>query len=161
MIHLEKNKITRNLYIMKRVSLALWECDTWKRFEWIFITILKMLSVCSLLAYCISLNKKYSLGENRSDLRVRGSAKMGFEPKCSNLEAKLPFLECQTWNEADYHNLHCLFDSDGDGGKGQLTAWIFILIPGPPPSADRHFSFLPVAQRLQIPVSDCVLLVNL
>lgn len=146
---------------MRRVSLALWEHAAWKKFDWMFVTVLKILWVCSLLTYCISLNKKHSLVENRSDLQVRGFAKIGFEPKCSNLEARLPFLECQMCNESNYHHPSWRSDSDSEQGKGQFMAWIFMLIPGPPQAADRQFSFLPVAQWLQIPVSACVPLVNL
>jgi len=88
-----------------------------------FITVLKILLVCSLVMYCISSNKKYCLEENRSDLQVRGSAKNGiFEPKCSNLEARLPFLECQMCNEGNYCHLHRLSDSDSKQGKGQFIA---------------------------------------
>lgn len=66
-----------------------------------FIAILKISLVCSQLTYYISLNKKYSLEENRSDFQVTGSAKMGFEPKHSKLEARLPFLEWQMCSEGD------------------------------------------------------------
>lgn len=126
-----------------------------------FVAILKILLFCSLLTCCISLNKKYSLEENRSDLQVRGSAKMGFEPKHSNLEARLLFLECQMCSEGNYHRPRRRSGSDGEQGKGQLLAGIFMWIPGLPRAADWHLSFLPAAQWSQVPVSACVLLVNL
>lgn len=145
---------------MRRVFLALWERATRKKFDWMFVTV-KILPVCSLLTRCISLNKKYSLEENRSDLQVRGSAKMGFEPKCGNLEARLPFLACQMCGEGNYHHPRRRSDSGGERGRGQFMAGIFMPIPGPPRAADRRSSFSPVAQWLQIPVSACVPLVNL
>lgn len=82
-----------------------------------FFAILKILLFCSLLTYCISLNKKCSLEENRSDLQVRGSAKMGFEPKHRHLEARLPFLECQMCSEGNYHRPRRRSRSDGREAK--------------------------------------------
>lgn len=94
-------------------------CVTWKKSNRMLVTILKTLLVYSLLMYCVSLNKKYCLGENRSDLQARGAAKMGGEPQYSNLEARLPFLECQMCSEGRYHHPR-LSVSDSEQGKGQF-----------------------------------------
>lgn len=130
-----------------------------KEFGGMFVAILKILLFCWLLTYCISLNGKYGLEENRSDLQVRGSAKMGFEPKRSNLEARLPFPACQMCSEGNYHGprrarLRTVRRQRSAPGRNLHR------IPGLPWAADWPVSFLPAAQWPQVALSACLQPVN-
>lgn len=96
--------------------------------------------------------------ENRSDLQVRGSAKMGFEAKHSNLEAKLPFPEWQMCGEGNYH---------GPGWRGAGLASEQRSAPGRIPALPRaQAGVCPPCQQhrahryLCLPVCRCPAVIN-